>query len=134
MKPAASTPSAAGWLGWRRIVRALGYSWQGLTQAWRDEQAFRQEVGLGTLALLLSCLVSLSWIERAVLLGATLLVLLVELLNSAIEAAIDRVSSEPHALSKKAKDIGSAAVLLALMLWLLCWGTVLLPRWLPQWF
>jgi len=106
--------------GLRRVWFALGYSMQGLTLALRSESAFRQEAGLALVLLPAAWFVGRSWIEVAVLSGVVVLVLVVELLNSAVEAAIDRVSFELHDLSKRAKDFGSAAVLLSL---LLCGGT-----------
>lgn len=109
--------------GWRRLVHATGYSWAGLKAAWRNEEAFRQE------ALFCAALVPLAlWlgedaVERALLIGSLLLVVIVELLNSGIEAVVDRIGQERHELSGRAKDIGSAAVFIALlnaaMIWLL---------------
>ena len=109
--------------GWRRLVNATGYSWAGLKAAWRNEEAFRQE------ALLCAALAPLAlWlgdgaVERALLLGSLLLIVIVELLNTGIEAAIDRIGPERHELSGRAKDIGSAAVFVALLnagvVWLL---------------
>ena len=109
--------------GWRRLLNAAGYSWAGLKAAWRNEEAFRQE------GLLCAALVPVAlWlgdnaVEQALLIGSLLLVMMVELLNSAIEAAIDRIGPERHELSGRAKDLGSAAVFIALLnvavLWLL---------------
>jgi diacylglycerol kinase (ATP) len=109
-----------GRTGMDRVRRALGYSMQGLTVAARSESAFRQEGALALVMLPAAFWLGQSWVEVALLAGTVLLVLLVELLNSSIEAAIDRVSLEMHELSKRAKDFGSAAVLLAL---LICGGT-----------
>src|SRR4051812_15914871 len=97
------------------IVRAAGYSPAGLSSAYRHESAFRQEVWLAAVALPLAFWVGRSWAEVALLAGSVVLVLVVELLNSAIEAVVDRVSLELHDLSKRAKDIGSAAVMLVLL-------------------
>ena len=98
--------------GWRRLINATGYSWAGLKAAWRNEEAFRQE---GLLCAVLTPL--------ALLIGSLLLIVIVELLNTGIEAAIDRIGPERHELSGRAKDIGSAAVFMALLnagvVWLL---------------
>lgn len=112
--------------GWRRIVKAGGYSFNGLKLAFIGEAAFRQECLLALVFVPLAFFAGESSIEQAVLVGVTLLVLVVELLNSAIEALVDRVGTEYHALSGQAKDIGSAAVFVALMLWAIVWGLLLL--------
>lgn len=106
--------------GLDRIRHALGYSVQGLMLALRSESAFRQEAALAVVLVPAAWFVGRDWVEVALLVAVVLLVLIVELLNSAVEAAIDRVSFELHDLSKRAKDFGSAAVLLSL---LLCGGT-----------
>lgn len=109
--------------GLRRIINALGYSIQGLKDAYHHESAFRQEVMLSVLLIPISLFLKTSGVGHALMVGSVLLVLLVELLNSAVEAAVDRVSLENHRLSKRAKDIGSAAVLISLInvavIWLL---------------
>ncbi|MBU6467879.1 MAG: diacylglycerol kinase [Betaproteobacteria bacterium] len=109
--------------GLRRIINALGYSIQGLKAAYHHESAFRQEVVLSILLIPISLFLKTSGVGHALMVGSVLLVLLVELLNSAVEAAVDRVSLENHRLSKRAKDIGSAAVLISLInvavIWLL---------------
>ena len=115
-----------GRTGLERIVRATGYSIEGLLAAYRGESAFRQEFWLAAVLLPLSFWLGRSWVEVALLAGAVVLVLIVELLNSGIEAAIDRVSFELHDLSKRAKDLASAAVLLSL---LLCGGIWLAALW-----
>ena len=97
-----------------RILRAFGYSREGLAAAFAHEAAFRQEVLACIVLAPLALWLGDSGIERALMLGSLLLVLIVELLNSAIEAIVDRVSMAPHPLSKRAKDIGSAAVLVAI--------------------
>ena len=112
-----------------RIVAAGRNSWQGLKAAWRLEAAFRQEVLLLCVLLPVALLVPASAAERALLAGSLLLVLIVELLNSAIEAVVDRISLDHHELSGRAKDLGSAAVLFSLLLVLLTWSLILLPRW-----
>lgn len=105
-----------GRTGLDRIFHAAGYSWAGLKAAYSGESAFRQEVWLVLVATPLAFWLGRDWVQIALLLGSLLIVLIVELLNSAIEAAIDRVSFELHDLSKRSKDIASAAVLLALLL------------------
>lgn len=106
--------------GLQRIVNAAGYSARGLQAAWAHESAFRQEVVLACIMLPAAWWLGTNWVERALLMGTVLLVLAIELMNSAVEAAVDRVSFELHPLAGRAKDMGSAAVLLAL---LLCGGT-----------
>lgn len=112
--------------GLRRILRAAGYSASGLQAAYRYEHAFRQEVWLAVPLIVIACFVHVSATGRALLIASVILVLVVELLNSAIEAVVDRVSPEFHSLSKRAKDIGSAAVLLGIVNVLLVWGMVML--------
>ena len=115
-----------GRTGIERVVRATGYSIEGLATAYRGESAFRQETWLAVLMLPLSFWLGRNWIEVALLAGSVMLVLVVELLNSGIESAIDRVSFEMHDLSKRAKDLASAAVFLSL---LLCAGVWLAALW-----
>ncbi|CAM5398442.1 diacylglycerol kinase [Thauera sp. 28] len=115
-----------GKTGLRRIWNAFHYSLDGLRAAYRHEDAFRQEVLLTLVALPLALWLGESALERALMIGSVLLVLIVELLNSAIEATVDRVSLERHQLAKRAKDIGSAAVLIALINAAVVWGLVLL--------
>jgi diacylglycerol kinase (ATP) len=110
-----------GRTGIDRIVRAVGYSMSGLRIAYGGESAFRQEFWLAALLVPLAFWLGRSWIEVVLLAGSVTLVLIVELLNSAVEAAIDRVSFEWHELSKRAKDIGSAAVFLSLLLCASIW-------------
>ncbi|MFZ2649177.1 MAG: diacylglycerol kinase [Burkholderiaceae bacterium] len=105
-----------GRTGISRVMHAAGFSIAGLSAAYRDESAFRQEFWLAAALIPASFWLGRSWVEISLLLGSVILVLIVELLNSAVEAAIDRVSLELHELSKRAKDYGSAAVLLALVL------------------
>ncbi|MGQ9424897.1 diacylglycerol kinase [Gilvimarinus sp. F26214L] len=109
----------------KRLNNATRYSFQGFRQAWEGEAAFRFEVILATLMLPLALLLDASTMERIALVGSVLLVLIVELLNSAVEAAIDRIGSELHPLSARAKDLGSAAVFVALILAVFTWVTVL---------
>ena len=116
--------------GLKRIVNAFFYSVSGFRLAFRHEHAFRQEVMLAAVLLPIASFVPVTAVERVLLIGTVLLVLIVELLNSSVEAAIDRIGFETHHLSKRAKDIGSAAVFLALVLlglaWLLIVGPLLL--------
>lgn len=105
-----------GHTGLTRILLATRHSWDGLASALRLESAFRQEVALAALLLPAALWLGRTWVERSMLIGTVLVVLIVELLNSGIEAAVDRVSLELNELSKRAKDYGSAAVMLALLL------------------
>ena len=111
-----------------RIVRAAGYSLAGLRTALRRESAFRQEVILFIALAPLGAWLGRNGIERTLLVGSLMIVLIVELLNSAVEAAIDRISKKHHKLSGRAKDMGSAAVYLSLALVILTWGFVLADR------
>ncbi|MDQ7075121.1 MAG: diacylglycerol kinase [Gammaproteobacteria bacterium] len=111
--------------GLKRILNAGRYSWLGLKAAYRGEAAFRQELWLVLVLAPLALWFGEGGVEKALLLGSLLIVLIVELLNSAIEAVVDRFGDEWHELSGMAKDMGSAAVLLALLLVLLTWGLVL---------
>jgi diacylglycerol kinase (ATP) len=117
-----------GRTGFDRVVRATGYSLQGLATAYRGESAFRQEAWFAAVLLPVAFWVGRSWVEVAMLAGSVLLVLIVELLNSGIEAAIDRVSFELHDLSKRAKDLASAAVFLSLVLCGGIWTAALWAR------
>jgi diacylglycerol kinase (ATP) len=105
-----------GRTGIDRVIRAAGYSWSGLRLAYRGESAFRQEVWLAIPMLPAAFWLGRDWIQVALLAGSVMLVMIVELLNSGIEATVDRVSFEHHELSKRAKDFGSAAVMLTLLL------------------
>lgn len=111
--------------GLNRIVRAVGFSLEGLASAMRTEAAFRQELWLAAALIPLGLWLGDSGVERALLIGATLLILIVELLNSAVESVVDRIGSEFHELAKKAKDIGSAAVFLSFANALIIWALVL---------
>ncbi len=111
-----------------RLLHATQHSIDGLGVAYREESAFRQEFWLVVLLAPLALWLGTSWIERSLLLGALALVLIVELLNSGIEAAIDRVSFEQHELSKRAKDLASAAVMLSLLLCGGIWCSALWAR------
>jgi diacylglycerol kinase (ATP) len=113
--------------GLRRVIDASRYSFQGLRCAWRSEQAFRQEVMIVVPGVLLALLLPVSDLRKLALVAVLLLVCIVELLNSAIEAAIDRISLERHPLSRNAKDFGSAAVMLSMLVAALTWGVIVLP-------
>ncbi len=102
--------------GVTRVWKAAIYSIQGLKAAWKHESAFRQELVIGLILLPISFWLANSWVEVAVLMGVCFLVLIVELLNSAIEAVVDRVGPEHHDLAGQAKDMGSAAVMLSLIM------------------
>lgn len=115
-----------GRAGFARILHATGYSLAGLQAAYRGEAAFRQLLLLNLVLIPVACLVDVTRSERALLVMTPLLALIVELLNSAIEAAIDRISLALHPLSKQAKDMGSAAQLLAIILIAVTWGMILL--------
>ncbi|KAA3653312.1 MAG: diacylglycerol kinase [Proteobacteria bacterium] len=115
-----------GKTGLRRLINAFGYSMNGLATAFRVEDAFRQEVLLAAVLIPLALWFEISGIERAMLIASVMLVLVVELLNSAVEATVDRVSLDSHSLAKRAKDIGSAAVFVALVNAAIVWGVVLL--------
>ena len=111
--------------GFTRIIKACGYSWQGIKAAWRHEEAFRQEMLLCIVMLPLGLYLGDNGVEKALLVGTVLLLPLVEILNSAIEAVVDRFGDEQHELSGRAKDMGSAAVALAILLMTVVWVLVL---------
>lgn len=111
-----------------RILRATRFSSQGLASAWKNEAAFRQELLLVVVLLPVAVWLGQTALERAVLIGSLMFVLVVELINSAIEAAIDRHGNELHELSGRAKDMGSAAVLVSLLLVAVVWGLITAER------
>jgi diacylglycerol kinase (ATP) len=113
--------------GITRAFRAAVNSWNGLVFAVREESAFRQELTLACILIPISFILRVSPVEHIVLFGSVILVLIVELLNSSVEAAIDRISFEKHGLSQRAKDFGSAAVMLALILCFVSWTCILVP-------
>jgi len=115
-----------GKTGFQRLVNATRYSIQGLRAAARHEDAFRQELMLAAVLVPAALWLGHSGVEKALLAGSVLLVLIVELLNSAVEAAVDRISLEDHNLAKRAKDMGSAAVMLSIATAALTWMLVLL--------
>jgi diacylglycerol kinase (ATP) len=117
-----------GRTGLNRVVHAAGFSWDGLRSAYVHESAFRQECWLAFVLVPIAFWVGTTWIEVALLAGSAMLVLVAELLNSAVEATVDRVSLELHALAKQAKDYGSAAVLLSLVLCGSIWVAALWQR------
>lgn len=117
-----------GHTGIDRIVRACGHSINGLRLAYTGESAFRQETWLAALLLPAAFWLGQSWVQVALLAGSVILVMIVELLNSGIEAVVDRVSYDWHELSKRAKDFGSAAVMLSLLLCGGIWAAALLQR------
>ncbi|WP_439214488.1 diacylglycerol kinase [Duffyella gerundensis] len=114
--------------GIKRIVNAAGYSWKGIKAAWQHEAAFRQEAVAGLIAIAIACLLEVDAITRVLLIGSVMLVIIVEILNSAIESVVDRIGSEFHALSGRAKDMGSAAVLLTILLAVFIWVMLLWPH------
>ena len=128
MQPTESIESPhKGKRGLRRLFNAFLYSLSGLQLAFRNESAFRQELAMALVLVPLACLLHVTPLERVVLIASVLLVLIVELLNSSVEAAIDRIGLETHRLSMRAKDLGSAAVLLTLVLLSVVWVTLAGP-------
>lgn len=111
--------------GLTRIINATGYSWKGLRAAWNNEAAFRQEIILLLITIVLALWLDISPVERVLLIGSVALIPIFEIINSAIEAAIDRVGTEQHELSGRAKDMGSSAVLMAILLALFVWVTII---------
>ncbi|SMY17456.1 MULTISPECIES: diacylglycerol kinase [Photobacterium] len=117
MKPGAT--------GLKRIINATGYSIQGLKAAWINEAAFRQESILLIIMTIVSFFMPVTKVERLMMIGSLFIVVIAELINSAIEAVVDRIGPEHHELSGRAKDIGSAAVFVALVLVVITWGSIL---------
>ncbi|MBU3609296.1 diacylglycerol kinase [Polynucleobacter wuianus] len=113
--------------GLARAWHAAKNSWCGLVYAFQEESAFRQELTLFVLLTPIAIFMPISFLEKALLIASLLMVLVVELLNSSVEAAIDRISFDHHDLSKRAKDFGSAAVMLALFIAVLMWSAVCIP-------
>lgn len=111
--------------GLTRAIRASVNSWNGLKYAFNEESAFRQELALALVLIPAAVFMPFSSVEKILLIASVFLVLIVELLNSSVEAAIDRISFDMHGLSKRAKDFGSAAVLLALLMCLITWLIIL---------
>lgn len=117
-----------GRTGIDRLIGATGYSWQGLKSCYRSEAAFRQELWLSAVLAAASFWVAQNVVEWILLIAPLFLLLIVELLNSAIEATVDRIGGERHELSGRAKDMGSAAVLLCLLLIAVTWAPLVMQR------
>ncbi|MBK9244703.1 MAG: diacylglycerol kinase [Burkholderiales bacterium] len=128
--PPGDSTTLKGQRGLRRVLNATGYSLDGLRAAWRHEDAFRQELILAAIMIPTAALLPVSLVEKVLLVGVVVLVLIVELLNTGIEAAIDRDSLEINPLGKRAKDYGSAAVMLSLLLAGGTWAAILAARFL----
>lgn len=116
----------SGNTGLTRIIKASRYSWQGLSAAYKHEEAFRQELWASLVLIPLGFWFGQSGVEKALLVSTVLLLPLVEILNSSIEAAVDRIGEENHELAGRAKDMGSAAVAIAILIIMVVWGLVLL--------
>lgn len=114
-----------GKTGLRRLLNAFGYSMAGIKAAYKNEDAFRQEVLMAIFMIPLALYLGETGLEKAIMIASVLLVIMVELLNSSIEATVDRISLENHNLAKRAKDIGSAAVLISLINLAVVWGLLL---------
>ena len=117
-----------GYTGLKRLVKAAGYSARGLRSAWRHESAFRQECSIAFVLTPCAFLLGETLTQTALLIGVCLVVLITELLNSALEAAVDRTGEEFHDLAGRAKDMGSAAVAISLLLVWITWGLVAVQR------
>ena len=113
--------------GLTRLFNALGYSRDGIAAAWKNEAAFREEVILAAVAIPLAFYLGKTGVERALLVGSIVFILIVEILNSAVEAVVDKASPEKHDLAKRAKGMGSAAVLFSLINAAVIWACVLWP-------
>jgi diacylglycerol kinase (ATP) len=116
-------------VGMQRLAHATGYSMAGLAAAWRHERAFRLECTFAAVLVPAAWWLGRTWTETALLASSVLLVLVIELINSAIEAVVDRVSAELHPLSKRAKDIGSAAVMVSIIICAMLWFSAMWQRW-----
>ena len=117
-----------GKTGFSRLVDATKYSWLGYKAGFKNEAAFREELFLGAILLPTAIIFAESGVELALLLGSLFLVLIVELLNSGIEAVVDRISDEHHELSGRAKDLGAAAVMTALINVIVIWAVIFVPK------
>ncbi len=122
-----SSAEFKGKTGLVRLWNALGYSRDGLAAAWKNEAAFREEVLLAAIAIPLAIFLGKTGVDRSILIGSIILILIVEILNSAIEAVVDKASPEKHELAKRAKDMGSAAVLFSLLNAAVAWACILWP-------
>ena len=114
--------------GFKRLIDATGYSLKGLKAALKHESAFRQETAIGIILLPVAIWLGQTAVEHSLLIGSLLLVLIVEILNSAIEAVVDRTGDEYHKLAGRAKDMGSAAVMLAILNVFVIWGLIAYDR------
>ena len=117
-----------GKTGFSRLIDAFGYSWLGYKAGFKNEAAFREELFLGALLLPAAIIFAESSVELALLIGSLFLVLMVELLNSGIEAVVDRVGHEHHDLSGRAKDLGAAAVMTSLINVIVIWAIIFVPK------
>lgn len=113
--------------GFTRLWNALGYSRDGIAAAWTNEAAFREEVLLALITIPLAIFLGKTGVDRAILIGSIILILIVEILNSGLEAVVDKASPEKHELAKRAKDMGSAAVLFSLINAAIVWACILWP-------
>ena len=113
--------------GLKRLVLAIGYSWQGLKAGWKNEEAFRQEVIVAVVLIPLAFILDVSQTQTILMIASVLLLLIVEIINSAVEAVVDLVTQEKHPLAGRAKDMGSAAVMLAVINMVLVWSIILIP-------
>ena len=120
----------SGNIGLKRLVLAAGYSWKGLKAGWQNEEAFRQEVILAIILIPLAFWLDTGLIQTILLIASVLLILIVEIINSAIEAVVDLVTSEKQPLAGRAKDMGSAAVMLSLINAAVIWFLVLFSHYL----
>lgn len=111
--------------GIRRIVNATGYSIKGLKAAWKYEAAFRQEIMLTVILSIVAFILPVTDVERILMISSLFFLIIIELVNSAIEAVVDRISDDLHELSGRAKDIGSAAVFVSLCLVFFIWGSII---------
>jgi len=117
-----------GKTGLRRLIDSCGYSWLGFKACFKHEAAFREELFLGSIMLPVAVIYAENTLQMAILISSLFLVLVVELLNSGIEAIVDRVSDEHHELSGRAKDLGSAAVTVSLINVIVIWAVIFIPR------
>ncbi|VAW56020.1 Diacylglycerol kinase [hydrothermal vent metagenome] len=115
-----------GVTGLKRVINAAGYSWLGFKAAYKHEAAFRQELILVLILTPIAIIYGESFADKTVLIASLVFILLVEILNSAIEAIVDRIGDEVHLLSGRAKDMGSAAVFLAMVITCLIWASILI--------
>ena len=122
-----SAEALKGKRGLRRLINATRYSWQGIRAGFENEAAFREDCLLAIILIPLALLLPVTLLEKVILINSVLFLLLTEILNSAIEAVVDRIGMEVHPLAGRAKDMGSAAVLFALIMGLVAWGFIALP-------